>query len=356
MNCIKNLSRINYPSDLVYQLTKLYTYKGKDFYYEDVLKQYMNQIIKNTIEKDTVAAAKILGIDIPENRMKLLVKKDSTPKTVQEKVVKNLKTVFGIIQDKGVNFEITDNEFLQLATKIFKDYKAVKYRNDVTLEQQNMLEEEKIVSRRELLRSEIKLYFEAQSRLKVEPTQVITNFYVDLLMLDCFNYSNRFISLMICYCLLFSQRFNVFKYISFFEYYLEDREEFSKCEEESSYGWETGFAKCDTLNKKIIDVLLKGYDKVENMVRNFEFDKKLKKVDNVEGVIMKLGDVFSREDIKNKVPNLSDSTINRALKKLRDEGKIRPDGTGRTAKWIRIAPKETFTGQGIQMDIFNYID
>ena len=356
MSCIKNLSRINYPSDLVFKLTELYTYKGKDFHYEDVLKQYMNQIIKNTIERDTVAAAKILDLKVPDNRLKLLIKKDSTPKTKSEIIVKNLKKVFEIIQDKGVHLDLTDNEFLQLATKLFKDVDSINYRKDITIEQQNMLEEEKIVSRRDIMKEEIKQYNKAKYTLKVEPTQIITNFYVDILKHECFTKHNNFISLMICYCLLFSERFNVFKYISFFESYLNNFQEFQKYESESFFGWETGFAKCDGLNKKIIDVLLDGYERVEQMVEGFKFEKTIKKVDNVEGVIMKLGDVFSREDIKNKVPNLSDSTINRALKRLRDEGKIRPDGTGRTAKWIRIAPKETFTGQGIQMDIFDYME
>ena len=162
MSCIKNLSRINYPSDLVFKLTELYTYKGKDFHYEDVLKQYMNQIIKNTIERDTVAAAKILDLKVPDNRLKLLIKKDSTPKTKSEIIVKNLKKVFEIIQDKGVHLDLTDNEFLQLATKLFKDVDSINYRKDVTIEQQNMLEEEKIVSRRDIMKEEIKQYNKAK--------------------------------------------------------------------------------------------------------------------------------------------------------------------------------------------------
>ena len=355
MKCIKNLERINYPKELVYDLTKLYTFKGKDFYYEDVLKQYMQQIIKNTIEHDVLAASKILGLEVNENRLKLIVKKNSEPKTKHETIVKNLKEVFQIIQKSGVDLELTSNEFLMLGSRVYNNVHRFSFKSDLVMEMDNILEGRKRVSRRDLLDEEIVDYSNAKNKFKVEITQVITNFYVDMINMDCFDISNRFVSLMICYCLLFSERFNVFKYVSFFEYYYKNLESFRKYEEEASYGWESGYSKTTDLNKLIIDMMLDGYRVVEKMVSDYEFDKRLRKVDNVEGVIMKLGNVFTREDIKAKVPNLSDSTINRALVKLRDEGKIRPDGTGRSAKWIRLVPEEMFTGNIQQYNIFDFM-
>jgi hypothetical protein len=37
------------------------------------------------------------------------------------------------------------------------------------------------------------------------------------------------------------------------------------------------------------------------------------------------------------VPGVSDQTIRLALEQLRDEGKVRADGTGRSATWTRIS-------------------
>ena len=355
MKSIENLERINFPRELVYSLTKLYTYKGKDFYYEDVLKQYMPQIIKNTIEHDVIAATKILNLDVNENRLRLIVKKNSEPKTKHEIIVKNLKEVFTLIQKKGNDLELTSNEFLQLGTKIFKDVHRFSYLSDIVIETVNMLQERKKVSRRDLVDKEIIEYSNAKNRLKIEVTQAITSFYVDMLNMNCFDMQNDFVSLMICYCLLFSERFNVFKYVSFFEYYYNHLSEFKKWEAESEYGWEAGFAKTDELNKIIIKSMLDGYLVVERMVDEHEFDKGLRKIDNVEGVIMKLGDTFSKDDIRLKVPNLSESTIDRALKNLKDEGKIRPAGTGRSAKWIRLVPDEMFTGSIQQYNIFDFM-
>ena len=52
VKCLSNLSRLNYPSDLGFDIGRLYSYKGKDFYYEDVLKSELDSRIKNNPEKD----------------------------------------------------------------------------------------------------------------------------------------------------------------------------------------------------------------------------------------------------------------------------------------------------------------
>ena len=52
---------------------------------------------------------------------------------------------------------------------------------------------------------------------------------------------------------------------------------------------------------------------------------------------------FRFADIRTAVPGVSDQTIRLVLEQLRDEGKVRADGTGRSATWTRVpitAPAE----------------
>ena len=58
MHCLENIKRISYPADLVMDLTRLYRFKGKDFYYEDVFKKQMNTIVNETIYKDCLYASR----------------------------------------------------------------------------------------------------------------------------------------------------------------------------------------------------------------------------------------------------------------------------------------------------------
>ena len=356
VNCLSNLNRLTYPAGLVTKLAKLYTFKGKDFYYEDVLKNYMAGIIKETIERDTINCAKLLELSISDNRVRLIVKKDAEPRTKEEKILKNLKQVFTIIQEKGTELELTANEFLHLATRIFDGYEDVNYQITTKIVRENLLDERKRISKREDMEKVLDLYNKAINRDKIEPTQVITNMYVDLLHLECYTHFNEFIALVIEYCLLCSERFNVFKYVSFFEKYNNKIAEFENATQASSFNWESGFSQTSLLNDALIQLMLDSYQEVEKMTDNFIFDKKLKKIDNVETAILKMEKVFKRDDIKEACPHLSDSTINRALAKLKSEGKIRPNGTGRSATWVKLVEDEIFGSRSTQTSIFDYID
>lgn len=352
---LENIDRISYPAELVMQLTKLYRFKGKDFYYEDIFKADMPTIIKETIERETFFAAQVLKLKISENRFRMIIKKNGVPKTNDERVLANLKEVFKIIQKKGPDLELHSNEYLQLARRVFGAVKDVGYSTKTIEVQVNLLKEKK----KEYLRDEfdklLKLYKRLLESNSVETTQLATNLYVDIQNLKIYNQENEFLCLLIYYCLLFKERFNVFKYVSFFELYLEKEEEFKNAVVSSSFNWERGFAQTSILNQLTIEMLLAGYTQIESKVNAYSFGKHIKKIENVESSILKLGEIFTKEEIRAKNPYLSDSTINRALENLKKQNKIRPNGTGRSATWIRITEENLFDSHNKQMSLFDII-
>ena len=72
------------------------------------------------------------------------------------------------------------------------------------------------------------------------------------------------------------------------------------------------------------------------MAHEYMFEKELNKSNNIENSILKLDEIFTKEDLRKRHPNVSDATIDRTLKRLKDEDKIRPLGKGRSSKWQRI--------------------
>ncbi len=361
MNCMLNLKRITYPKDLVYDLTRLYTYRGKDFYYANKLKQNKKNITKSVIEKDTVYAAKILNLDVSDNRLKLIVKNDSEPKNNNEKIVRNLKNVFTILQERCddpnyLNEKYLPNDLLAMANKVFKDViKSVKYKTTKVKVTDTLIVEEKTVTARDAMDELAKLYVDSINTYHYETVQTIVSFYVDVINMDMFDHHNDFIALIIVQTLLLNRQFYVFKYKSFFEELYKNIRELKAALDLASFDWKRGYPKTENLNQIVLRIIINCYEEVDFMARNVEFDKTLTKFDNVKAAILKLGEVFSKEDIKKVCPNESESTINRALKCLKDEKKIEPDGTGRTAKWIRLTNDELFSTDQKQIDIFSYI-
>ena len=81
MECIKSVNNARFTVELVSRLTVLYTYKGKDFYYEEILKNYLKNIISETVENDVKYASILLELNVSDARMRAILKKDSAPKT-----------------------------------------------------------------------------------------------------------------------------------------------------------------------------------------------------------------------------------------------------------------------------------
>ena len=355
MYSLENMKRISYQADLVMDLTKLYRFKGKDFYYEDVFKKQMNAVVNETIYKDCIYAARLLDLDVTENRIRLIVTKDSAPKTNDEKILANLKTVFGIIQEKGEDLDLAPNEFLSLADKIFKGIVNVGFRTEKVEIQYNLLREKKTVSRRDDFEKILNLYKSYLRNQEVEVTQLAANLYVDVVNTKIFDKYNDFLCLLIYYCLLFKERFNVFKHFSFFEMHYNRRPEFEAALSEASYDWKNGYAKTDTLNRLTINFMLEGYQKIEAKVQVHDFDKELKKLDQVATSILKLGEVFTKDEIRKQNKEISESTINRALEYLKKENMIRPNGTGRNASWLKITTEDHVDLNNRQASIFDYL-
>lgn len=342
-------------NETVIELMKLYQFKGKDFYYEDVMQNDLDRVTKDVIERESFYFSKQLSLNITESRTRLILRKNAVPKNNDEKILANIKGVFQTLQSDPGEFILDSNEVYKMAEKLFKNVKKIQFKMEVIAEQNNLLVEHRKISKRKKLDDLMNLYKKLLASGKVELTQLIVNFYVDFINLEVFETENETIGILLLYALLYRERFNLFQYISFFELLFNNQEAFKKSVLVSSFNWNEGYSQTSQLQNQLIKMLLEGYNRAEKMVRDYRFDQELNKTDNVENTIMRLGETFTKDEIRNKNPYISESTINRTLKRLREENKIRPNGVGRSATWIRLYNTERFDVNIKQMDLFEFV-
>lgn len=339
MHCIDNMERITLSTDIVMKMMNLYEFKGKEFYYHDVLESDLEYIQKQNIERETFFAYKILGLDISENRVRLIIKKNSKTKSKDEILLSNIKRMFVLIHSNIKNFELTANSFLDLAKFIYNEVEDVRFASYQKLEQNTLLRERKTVYKRDDLRDLLHAYTRKMDSNEYEKTLLITNFFVDFLNTKCFKITDdRFLAYVALYIMLFKEGFELFKYISFFEILYNNQAQFNNAILHANFNWENGYSQTGPLHMLLVSEILKSYQIVEKLIRDYQYDNKLNKSDNIENTIIKAGDTFTKDEIRAKHPYVSESTINRTLQRLRDEGKIRPLSTGRSAKWLRVIP------------------
>lgn len=352
MGALDNISRINYRNDAVMKLIKLYQFKGKEFYYRNIVKQDLAQIEKATIAKDTFYFAKIMNLNVSENRMRLLINKNSNPKTNDEQIVVNIKSIFDISVKSVHDFDLISNGILSIATRLYRNVKQIRFDTIKVPVQHNLLIDYQTQSKRENITNLLNTYVDLLTTEQYEIISLVINFYIDFINIKPFKEESEYVALMALYVLIYREHFDINGFESFFEFLYQNYAEFKQLVVAANYNWEAGFSHTEPLTDFFINHLLNNYNKLEKMIRDYEYDSKLNKGDNIENTIYRVPEIFTKEDIRKKHPYVSDSTINRTLQRLRDEGKISPLGTGRSAKWMRVTHGPERFNPYEQLDIF----
>jgi hypothetical protein len=349
MKALSNMDRIQMHQDVMMLMLSLYESKGKSFYYDDLFQRDSHAFEKKTMEHNLIALAHLLNLDMTDARIRLFAKKPMSPRTKDEYFLANLKQALNQLHKHPENFELLVNEVGNLIKQLSRNTEAIQF---VTYdkEEEGMLKVKKASKKDDL--EKLMMLFDKQLKTgKYELTQLITNFYVDFINMNITTSQQELVGIIILYALI-AKDFSVFKYVSFFKYFKKEYEGWKSGVITASYYWSSGFAQTDMLARILLQILISAYEEVDRMAHEYVFEKELNKSNNIENSILKLDEIFSKEDLRKRHPNVSDATIDRTLKRLKDEDKIRPLGKGRSSKWQRIVSGNRKFGVE-QLSLFN---
>ncbi len=349
VKALDNIQRIQVNSETLFLLLSLYESKGKSFYYADLFKRSLAAFEKKTIENDLVSLGHYLELKMTDTRIRLFAKKAMTPKTKDEQLLQNLKIALTQLHDNPGSFELLVNEIGNLVQLLSRNTDVISF-NTYEKNETGLLRTKK-TSKKTDLEKLIELFVKNIKSGKCELTQLFVNFYVDFLNMDILSRHNRLVGLVLLYALL-AKEFSVFRYVSFFKLLLEEKDNWESGLVAANYSWSSGFAQTDTISIILIRLLLEAYAEIDDISHQYVFEKKLNKSNSIENSILKINKIFSKEDIRKRHPNISDATIDRTLKRLKEEDKIRPLGKGRSSKWQRIVASNTKYGTK-QLTLFN---
>ena len=354
MKCLSNINRTVIPNDIISVYLRLYKSIGNNEYNHRTLESDYQVMVRQTVANDVHFFAKIFGLKVSEGRIKSLIYKNVLPKNKEEQLILNLNVAFTKIHKETASFELLPNEIFDMLKFIYKDVVSdskLQFNKTEKTNSKVTLLSSKVTSKREVLENMIKIYNDEAYIENFELSFLISNLYIDFINSNIFVDKNEEIGLILLYVMLLTSDYEVFEYISFFERIYKRINEFDDNVIRSSFNWELGYAQILPLHKFINTISLNAYQTLNLLVRDYEFDQHLNKSDNVENTINKLDDVFSKDDIRDVHPYISDSTINRTLKRLRDEQKIRPLGKGRSAKWIKLVQEKNKKIRFEQLDL-----
>ncbi|MDD3106985.1 MAG: hypothetical protein PHP65_04195 [Bacilli bacterium] len=335
MSSILNINRFIIPNDVIVTLTKIYHWIGQNQNFLEVVKSDMNRIVEQTVERDSYFLSRILELEISDARTRLIITKNSTARTKEETTLYNIKEMLMLIQLKFSSLHYQSNDILNLVNAIYKHYSDIKF-DYSSQDKKTLLQSQAFRSKRVILDDVITQMDVLLEKETFEKTTLYLHFFVDLYNIAPFTAHNDTAALFLLYLLILKADLHCFRFISFFELIYNSYDEFKTELNNASFNWKEGFSQTLGFVRFMNRIMIQGYEKTHHIIKEYRFDANINKANNIENTITTLPDIFTKEDIRLIHPYVSESTINRALMKLRDQGFIKPTGKGRSAKWMRI--------------------
>lgn len=331
MICINNIEHLVIPHSLVKKIAKLYTFLGKNKNFEEVVAQDLDKVISQTIERDCYYLSLLLDLKITDNRLRLITLKDSKPRTNEEKILYRLKEALKDFQYNYQDKLLQSNDFVNLISYILDE--KVSYTESYRQTTSVFISQSKVSKRKQL--DDLNENYLSKI-VEYEAVVLLANYLIDFYNLKPFSSGNEIVFYLVIYYLLLKNEFLSLKYVSFFELLYNSKEQLNKVLTEASINWSQGFIQSLSFIDYLVDLLIDSYQKVQIVLNTYQKDLEISKQDNLELTILNFNSSFKKDDIRQIHPFVSESTINRALKKLKDEGKIEPIDRGRSAKWAKI--------------------
>lgn len=321
------------PSDVLREMLKIYQMIGKGDVYKDSLTS-KEEVLKNrSLELDTYLLADFIGLNISENRMRLILTKDSNPRSKEEQILRNIKDVLKNIRTNAKKYTFNGSDILDYLNRIFgsgthkfsSEKSSVSGRNSKNQASNRLIFEKTVES-----------YHEYFLKDTFEHLHLSIVAYLEMVQIKPFTNHNELASILVLYYMILRSNIDCFEYISFMEIFFKYYQNFIYEQNRASINYPNGYFQLNDIMRLTFKIIANGYDELESLVKEQKYEERAFKSDSIEQIIYRLPSIFSKDEIRNQIPNASLSTINRVLVKLREEGYIKPLGTGRSAKWIKI--------------------
>ncbi len=341
----EKLKNENIPMNTVKLVGKINEYKGKQDLYIEQSPQILDKLQEVAIIQSTKASNSIEGIVVTDKRLKEIMKDNTILEDRSEGEIAGYRDVLNTIHTSYDAIPIKPNIILQLHRDL---YKYISSKGGQWKSQDNIIGEilpsgEKYVrfkpvsaSRTPKAIEELCNYLDKEMREEnIEPLILIGSFILDFLCIHPFNDGNGRMSRLLTLLLLYKYNHKVGRYISLERIIEESKSSYYETLNKSSMGWHDGNHNLFIWLDYFLGTLLAAYKEFEDRV-GLVNSKKGNKSYRVEQAVKNILGTFTKEDIRNACPDVSDSTINRVFRKLKKEEEIEVLGKGRNAKWKRL--------------------
>ena len=177
-------------------------------------------------------------------------------------------------------------------------------------------------------------FYEARQDSEISPLLLIPCFVLDFLCIHPFIDGNGRISRLLTVLLLYSFGYDIVRYISYEGQVNKYKESYYEALKISSEGWHENESDYVPFIINFLQILYKCFKELDNSFTEISL-KKAKKSERVECVLLSAMTPLSKQEILEKVPDISVKTVELVLSKMLKDNKITKIGTFKDARYMR---------------------
>lgn len=328
--------------EIVKKLTIISEYKGEQRLFIETHKDELNELAEIAKIQSTEASNRIEGIFTADDRLKNLVQAKTTPRNRDESEIAGYRDVLNTIHENYDYIPINANYILQLHRDLYKFLGSVDGGKFKTSD--NIIRETDANGNEYVRFKPIPAWETAPSvdelcnafrdaKGEVDPLILNGMFILDFLCIHPFDDGNGRMSRLLTLLLLYQSGFIVGKYISIEKIIEESKETYYEVLQDSSINWHENENDYKPYVNYMLGVIISAYKEFESRAK-LVTDPNLSKADRVREIMRNHIGTVTKADLMEMNPDISDTTIQRALADLLKSGEIEKIGGGRYTKYV----------------------
>ena len=336
--------------EIVSYLTQIHEQKGKQSRLSGAQQDVLDELLEIAKIQSTEASNRIEGIITTDDRLKLLVMNKTTPRSRSEREIAGYRDVLTTIHESYEYIPVRSGMILQLHRDLYK-FSGLSiggsFKSSDNVIAETLPDGTKRVRFQpvpawetpEAMDSVCASINEALNDPELDDLLLIPLFILDFLCIHPFDDGNGRMSRLLTLLLLYRTGYQIGKYISIEKLIADSKTSYYEALQASSENWHEGSNDYLPFVRYMLGVILAAYrefaDRAEIMLEagNSKFGRIRRIIRGTTGRITKT-------EIMAQCPDISQITIQRALKELLDSGDIIKIGGGRYTSYTWNREKE----------------
>lgn len=334
-----------WDSEVLGLIAAIYREAGKQELYLKQRPEDLEKLVEIAKIQSTEASNAIEGIVTTNTRIRQLVEEKTMPKNRNEQEIAGYRDVLSIIHDSYDAIPITQNYILQLHKMLYshmnnpiagrmktvQNYISATYPDGHV---ETLFTPLAPYETPEALDRICEEYNRVIGNMELEPLIAIPVFIHDFLCIHPFNDGNGRMSRLLTTLLLYRNGFYVGRYISLEAKIAKSKDLYYDALAASQVGWHEGNEDVVPFLKYILGTILAAYKDFQDRAALVE--EKLPALEMVRRASKNKIGRFSKQDIRELCPTLSDSSIEGAFRKMIACGEIKKEGSGKNTCYFRL--------------------